>query len=60
MGATVEVMVVSGVEGPSLYINDRRVAGPKPWGGGKTVYQWKCEIDQIRFALPERTAQGRA
>lgn len=36
----VTITVVNGVEGPSVYINDLRVAGPKPWGGGPVVYEW--------------------
>ena len=26
--------LVSGVEGPCLCLDDYRIAGPKPWGGG--------------------------
>lgn len=33
-----EALVVAGVEGACLYIDGYRVAGPKPWGGGKPVY----------------------
>jgi len=33
----VNIEIVSGVEGNSLYINDYRVAGPKPWGGGRVI-----------------------
>ncbi len=31
------IEVVSGKEGPSIYMNDYRMAGPKPWGGGNTI-----------------------
>ncbi len=31
---------VQGVEGNSLYLNDRRIAGNKPWGGGKIIKTW--------------------
>jgi hypothetical protein len=33
----IKITVISGVEGPSIYINDLRVAGPKPWGGGSII-----------------------
>lgn len=33
--------IVRGVEGIALYINDFRVVGPKPWGGGKYIKQWE-------------------
>jgi len=36
----IEVAVVNGVEGLSLYVGEKRVAGPKPWGGGKTLKTW--------------------
>lgn len=39
----VSIEVVSGVEGPSVYINDYRVAGNKPWGGGRVTHSWKVE-----------------
>lgn len=35
----VKITIVQGVEGKSCYINDRRVCGPKPWGGGKLLYE---------------------
>lgn len=34
-------IVVAGVEGPSLYIDGYRVAGPKLWGGGKTLHEFR-------------------
>jgi hypothetical protein len=53
-----KVNVVSGPEGPSLYINDRRVAGPKPWGGGRILYSWKADPADIEAALA-KNRQGR-
>lgn len=47
----VKVIYVNGVEGNSLYINDYRVAGPKPWGGGRTVEEWDVEASLILKAL---------
>lgn len=37
----VNVEVIGGVEGKSLYIDDYRVGGPKPWGGGSTLHEFK-------------------
>ena len=31
---------VKGVEGNSVYLNDYRIAGPKPWSGGKILKEW--------------------
>ena len=47
----VEIAVCNGVEGPSVYINDYRVAGNKPWGGGKTIHSFKAEKSNIFHAL---------
>lgn len=54
----VEFLVVAGVEGPALYLNDFRVAGPKPWGGGKTLFSFQATTLDIQTALGKRT--GRA
>lgn len=42
------VKVISGCEGYSLYIDDYRVAGNKPWGGGERVHEWDVEIPEIK------------
>jgi hypothetical protein len=56
-GPAVQIEVVKGVEGHALYINDYRVAGPKPWGGGQTVHKWKVKGDDLWFdAAPAPTA----
>ena len=47
----VEIAVCKGVEGPSVYINNYRVAGNKPWGGGKTIHSFKAEKSNIFHAL---------
>lgn len=47
--------VVDGVEGPSLYIDDYRVAGPKPWGGGQILYEFKFDdADLVGAAVFEK------
>lgn len=40
----IRIDVISGVEGPSLYLNDRRIAGPKPWGGGAAIHSWTVDL----------------
>lgn len=50
-GNTVNIMVVQGLEGKSLYINDYRVSGPKPWGGGKTIFEADITKDELYQAL---------
>jgi hypothetical protein len=50
-GLKVKIDLVGGVEGRSLYINDHRVAGPKPWGGGPIVKTWTADISHLRTAL---------
>lgn len=47
--------IVNGVEGPSLYIGDEdsghRLAGPKPWGGGSTVFSFKVDPEELMKEL---------
>lgn len=73
--ASVNLNVVDGVEGPSLYVNGHRVIGPKPWGGGSTVAEWNAspedvarilgrlvDLDDVRvllFAIDEEPADER-
>ena len=47
----VEIEVCKGVEGPSVYINNYRVAGNKPWGGGRTLHSFKAKKSDIFDAL---------
>jgi hypothetical protein len=35
--------VIRGVEGLCLTLDDTRIAGPKPWGGGTVVHAWDTE-----------------
>lgn len=45
------IQVIEGVEGLCLSIGDRRggtrIAGPKPWGGGRTIHSFKVSIDTL-------------
>lgn len=47
----IEVYIVSGVEGPSVYINNYRICGNKPWGGGKVIHKFSTGIKEINIAL---------
>ena len=48
---TVTIEVVQGVEGPSLSIMSNgsgyRLAGPKPWGGGQTIYSFVVDPNDL-------------
>jgi hypothetical protein len=45
------IEVISGVEGPCLSVGTSsggtRVAGPKPWGGGRVTNSFKVSIDTL-------------
>lgn len=43
--------VIEGSEGQSIYINDYRVSGPKPWGGGKLIKSFSCSSADVCRAL---------
>lgn len=53
MNEKVKITVISGVEGYSIYINNHRIAGNKPWGGGKVVCEFSVDKDKI-FAQLEQ------
>ena len=36
-----------------IYLNDYRIAGGKPWGGGTTLRRWKIKGDDVLNAFPE-------
>lgn len=42
--------VVEGATGLALYINDYRVAGPKPWGGGNIVHTFAITDEDLAAA----------
>ena len=41
------VEVIKGVEGLCLAIDDRRVAGPKPWGGGHVIHSFTVDEKRV-------------
>ena len=36
-----------------VYLNNHRVAGGKPWGGGKISASWRISLKDLQAALPE-------
>ena len=50
-GGKMKLVYVSGVEGNSVYLNDIRIAGPKPWGGGKIIKSLNVEEKNILYAM---------
>ena len=47
----IKVELVNGCEGKSIYIDDFRVAGSKPWGGGNTEKTWLVNKKDILKAV---------
>ena len=47
----VNIEVISGVEGPCLSISNKnggeRIAGPKPWGGGKVIHSFTVSVEEL-------------
>lgn len=51
MAKTVRIEEIRGCEGNCITINDTRIAGPKPWGGGHVIKKWDARVDHILKAL---------
>lgn len=53
----VYIDVTKGVEGSCLcignHVGGRRVAGPKPWGGGRAFHQFQVKISDIMEAVKQ-------
>lgn len=47
------IEIIQGVEGFCIGLNNYRIAGPKPWGGGTVVKQWHISAADLRRAIPE-------
>lgn len=52
---SVNILFCQGVEGKSVYINDTRVSGSKPWGGGKTLAEFNPSLADVRAALRDKS-----
>ena len=46
-----EIDIIKGVDGNCIAINDYRVAGEKPWGGGKVLQTFKTTKKEILKAV---------
>ena len=47
----VTLEIIRGVEGLCIAINGRRVAGPKPWGGGRAIAKLGSTKQRITESL---------
>lgn len=47
----ITIDIIKGCEGLSVYINDYRVAGNKPWGGGTVIQTFTANKKDILMAL---------
>lgn len=45
------IRIIKGVAGMAIYINDYRIAGSKPWGGGTEVCTFRVRREDIVQAL---------
>ena len=43
----VRIIYCGGVERNSLYIDDYRVTGQKPWGGGSIIKEWEISYQTL-------------
>lgn len=41
-----------------LYLDNYRVVGGKPWGGGHAVYSWKVRVAQLQQLLSDARERG--
>lgn len=48
-----ELKLCSGVSGQSVYLNDYRIAGAKPLGGGTIVKKWSVRPKDIVSAVSQ-------
>lgn len=46
-----ELILCDGVEGQCVYLNDHRIAGPKPWGGGQVIGRWTVRLKDLKDAI---------
>ena len=55
---TVNIEVIKGVEGDCLSVNDYRVAGSKPWGGGEVIFKGKAKKENLIKAIFNHLGKG--
>lgn len=54
------IELVEGAEGDSLCLcgkdgSGKRIAGPKPWGGGRTIEKWEVKTDALIEAIEQNS-----
>ena len=54
-----ELCICKGIEGYCIYLNDFRIAGNKPWGGGKNIKTWQISLKDIEQALKKKIKKER-
>jgi len=47
----IEIAIIKGVEGYCISLNNYRICGPKPWGGGQVIKSWYLDLSEIKKAL---------
>lgn len=52
------IEIIQGVEGFCIGLNNYRIAGPKPWGGGTVVKRWDVSLADLGRAIPSIDAQA--
>ena len=55
---TYSLEVVHGKAGDCVCLNDRRICGPKPWGGGRITSTWSVRRSDILAAIPDLEAEN--
>lgn len=50
------IEIIQGVEGFCIGVNNYRLVGPKPWGGGTVVKRWNVSLADLGRAIPELSA----
>lgn len=48
---TIKLTLVTGVSGRNVYLDDERVWGGKPWGGGTVTGEWQLPIDEVKAII---------
>lgn len=50
----VKIEIIKGVEGMCISVNDTRICGSKPWGGGKLIGKWIVGSGDLKEAMQEK------
>lgn len=47
----VKVWLIKGPMGLSICLDQHRVCGPKPWGGGEMVQEWTIPLKELEYVV---------